>query len=186
MKTLLPALLAALSLAVQPLPVRSEGSGYPDVLRLADWDGAEIDLLRQLLDDRSERRERRERRDRDDNDGDAAVAIVGALIGLALIDRASRDEEAVPREVERIPDPLPSAPWIPPEIPARPDSLALRDEPTPPPDSAFAMEPPAAAAEEVPRTLIPPPPPLAEDAAPSSEELADAFSRAQETGETGF
>lgn len=186
MKMSLPVLLAAVSMALAPTHAFAErGRDRHCPPGLADRHPACIpwgQVRREL-----------ERSTRDDDDAEAALAIVGSLIGLALLDRASRerdDDEA--REVAAAP-----VPWSPPEIPARPDSFAFLNEPEQPPAEAPDAAIPPAAAEAVAEapvvgagnpepSLIPPAPPLADDVAPTSEDLAEAFERAQQHGDTGF
>ena len=222
----LPALVAALAVGLLPLPTfaeqgnRGRDSGESCPPRLAKREPAcippgqvgrqerrdrnsedrALEFLNEFAQDRDEDRDRAE-----DNDAEEALAIVGALVGLALLERASRDDE--PEVAE--PAPVAVAPWSPPEIPARPDTLAFAEEPdtrfmqaappvilaepaSPPFDMAPAELPPVEAApvevapvQAAPAVRIPPPPPAAVGA-PTSDEISEVFERAESSGATGF
>lgn len=226
MKRSLPALVAALAVGLLPLPTfaeqgnrgRDRGESCPPGLAKRDpacippgqvgrqerrdrnAEERALEFLNGFAQDRDEDRDRAE-----DNDAEEALAIVGALVGLALLERASRDEE--PEVAE--PAPVAAAPWAPPEIPARPDTLAFAEEP----DTSFieaappvVLAEPASPAVEVapveaapveaapveaapveaePAVRIPPPPPAAAGA-PTSDEISEVFERAESSGATGF
>ena len=212
----LPALVAALAVGLLPLPAKAEqgnrgrdrGEFCPPGLAKRDpacippgqvgrqerrdrnAEDRALRFLNELAQDGHEDRNRAE-----DNDAEEALAIVGALVGLALLERASRDHE--PEVVE--PAPVAVAPWAPPEIPARPDTLAFAEEPDAPFIEAappVVLEEPASRLIEVapveaplveaaPAIRIPPPPPAA-TGAPTSDEISEVFERAESSGATGF
>ncbi|CAA9428418.1 MAG: hypothetical protein AVDCRST_MAG15-2670 [uncultured Rubellimicrobium sp.] len=217
----LPALVAALAVGLLPLPAfaeqgdrgRDRGESCPPGLderdpacippgqvgrqerRNRNAEDRALRFLNELARDRDEDRDRAE-----DNDAEEALAIVGALVGLALLERASRDDEPEMGE----PAPVAVAPWTPPEIPARPDSLAFAEEPdmpfieaAPPVVLAEPASPAVEAApievapvevapvEAAPAVRIPPPPPAAAGA-PTSDEISEVFERAESSGATGF
>ncbi len=121
----------------------------------------------------------------DDQRTDEAALIVGALLGLAALERASREavEEEDALETVPVPGLIPEADSsLFPNIPARPAEIETAAAPEPDP---VPLAPPTVVGE--PSLVIPPPPPLAdiEDMDPSSD-FSEALERAEQGGETGF
>lgn len=150
--------------------------------------------------------------DRGDDDDAKALAIVGTLLGLALLERNEREEreektepEAPSRaaeESEREPEPRDAIKGLVlPEVPARPSWLEARaaePPPLPDPEEEAAIDEEVApeagpdieaqpAPEEEPSIVIPPPPPMAEDVEHfTGRDVGEVLEEARRTGSLGY
>jgi hypothetical protein len=173
----LPAALAAVALLLGPLPAQAErgngrgvgNGGCPPGLAQRDPACVPPGQARGNRDEDEEVR----LVERDDDRTDEALAIVGALMGLALLERAAREERNAETEVLPAPEPSPDGElFLVPRAPARPEFL-----------EDFALgEPSDAAIDDMPTDVVPAPEPVVAEgsAAPLPESLAEAPATAEQ------
>lgn len=157
------------------------------------------DILREIV-----RRADNDRENRGDEDRDAAqaMAIIGTLMGLALLEQNARErEDAAPAPVE----PEPQRTFSFSDVPSRPASIealaSARDQFSDAADPGVVVPIPRTSPSPVvedPASLIPPPPPMARieplgdplpGPLPTPQEeaiLSDVFRRAADSGTTGY
>lgn len=199
---------------------RSEAGFCPPGLRDRNPPCVPPGQARRADNDDDDRRDRRDRRQRgaaetilreavrgtessEDRDAAQALAIIGTLMGLALLEQNARERpEAAP--VPPGPESEPSI-FSFSEVPSRPASIEALA--APPEFFSDAVDPglavtipeaPPFAAPEEPASLIPPPPPMARieplgdplpGPVPTPQEeaiLSDVFRRAADQGATGY
>jgi hypothetical protein len=175
----LPAALAAFAVLLSSLPAQAErgngrGQGNDDCPPgLARRDPACVPPG-QARGDRDDDEEIWLAERDDDHRNDEALAIVGALMGLALLERAAREERDEEPSVSPAPEPPSDDPlFLVPRAPERPDfieELAFEE----PSDAAVDDTPadPAPAPEPVAAEVPAAPPPEMLTPAPVAEELS--------------